>query len=365
MEATHIYHRKLTAEIMCDLTIGKNSDGRITVKFPYNENLISMAKTIPGYRWHPDERHWSFPSDKTTLDKIKDIFGEYDISRKQSDELDDLRSEMTARGYSKSTIKSYSMFNRRFLDHAGKSTVDITNDDILDYLVHLVDECDLSISSLNVAVSALKFYYGEILNQNYIYDTKRPKKAKKLPVVLSMEEIHKLFSSFDNIKHKAILMLTYSAGLRVSEVVKLKPEDIDVDRKMIHVKSAKGRKDRYTVLSNTALDTLNIYMSAHPTEMWLFPGQKKNEHITTRTVQKVFKKGITKAGIRKQVSVHSLRHSFATHLLECGTDLRYIQELLGHKSSKTTEIYTHVSNSRISKIKSPLDTISDMEEKER
>lgn len=152
-------------------------------------------------------------------------------------------------------------------------------------------------------------------------------------------------------------MLIYSAGLRVSEVVKLKPEDIDTERGLIHIKGAKGRKDRYTILSDTTMETLGLYMNANNPEKWLFPGQKADSHITTRTVQKIFEDTVEQVGIRKGVSVHSLRHSFATHLLESGVDLRYIQELLGHKSSKTTEIYTHVSNKDLSKIKSPLDSI--------
>ena len=154
-------------------------------------------------------------------------------------------------------------------------------------------------------------------------------------------------------------MLMYSAGLRVSEVVKLKPEDIDMRRKLIHIRGAKGRKDRYTMLSEVALKTFKEYLEKYKPEKWLFPGQRKNKHISTRTAQAIFEKARDKAGIKKDATVHSLRHSFATHLLESGVDLRYIQELLGHKSSKTTEIYTHVSTKNLSKITSPLDMLGD------
>jgi len=147
----------------------------------------------------------------------------------------------------------------------------------------------------------------------------------------------------------------YSAGLRVGEVVKLKIEDIEVKRKLIRVRDGKGRKDRYIVLSEIALRTFREYVDKYKPEKWLFPGQRKDKHISTRTVQAIFEKARDKAGIKKDATVHSLRHSFATHLLESGVDLRYIQELLGHKSSKTTEIYTHVSTKNLSKIKSPLD----------
>ncbi|MCK4736161.1 MAG: tyrosine-type recombinase/integrase [Methanophagales archaeon] len=152
-------------------------------------------------------------------------------------------------------------------------------------------------------------------------------------------------------------MLMYSAGLRVSVVVKLKPEDIDTDRKMIQIKGWKGRKDRYTILSDIALDGLNEYIRNYKTLKWLFPRAKPEKHITTRTVQAIFEQSGEKAKIGKEVSVYSLRHSFATHLLESGVDLRYIQELLGHKSSKTTEIYTPVSSKNLSKITNPLDLI--------
>jgi len=167
----------------------------------------------------------------------------------------------------------------------------------------------------------------------------------------------KILSSVDNIKHKAILMLIYSAGLRVGEVVKLKPEDIDSKRMLIHIKGSKGRKDRYTILSETALEILREYWREYKPRKWLFEGARPGRYLSIRTVEKILEHACEKANIRKDVSVHTLRHSFATHLLEGGTDLRYIQELLGHKDSKTTEIYTHVSIKSIGKIKSPLDTL--------
>ncbi len=177
-------------------------------------------------------------------------------------------------------------------------------------------------------------------------------------MVLSQEEVAKILSSVDNVKHRAILMLVYSAGLRVGEVVKLKIEDIDSQRMLIHIKGAKGRKDRYTMLSETALKVLREYWEEYRPQKWLFEGAKEGRYLSTRTVQAIFEQAKEKAGIKKDVSVHSLRHSFATYLLEGGTDLLYIQELLGHASSKTTEIYTHVSSKTLSKIKSPLDTMN-------
>lgn len=162
----------------------------------------------------------------------------------------------------------------------------------------------------------------------------------------------------DNIKHKAILMIAYSSGLRVSEVVKLKAEDIDSKRMLIHIKGAKGRKDRYTLLSETVLETLRAYWRKYRPQKWLFEGAREGRYLSTRTADKIFVNACEKAGIKKEVSFHTLRHSFATHLLEGGTDLRYIQELLGHTHSKTTEIYTHVSTKSLGKIVSPIDTLN-------
>jgi site-specific recombinase XerD len=199
-----------------------------------------------------------------------------------------------------------------------------------------------------------KSYYGEVLKRRFVYSIRRPKKDKRLPVVLSQEEVSGIFSSVNNIKHKLILMLMYSAGLRIGEVVKLRVGDIDVKRRLIRIRGGKGRKDRYTILSEVALNTFKEYVEKYKPEKWLFPGQRKDRHISTRAVQAIFEKARDKAGIKKEITVHSLRHSFATHLLESGVDLRYIQELLGQKSSKTTEIYTHVAIPE-RKIRSPLD----------
>jgi len=204
----------------------------------------------------------------------------------------------------------------------------------------------------------MKFYYGTMLKKKFINEVKRLRKDKKLPVVLSEEDVAKILSSVDNIKHKAILMLIYSAGLRVGETVRLKPENIDSKRMLVFIKNAKGRKDRYTILSKTALEVLREYWQEYRPKKWLFSGQEKERHITTRTVEKIFSNACQFAKILKPVTVHSLRHSFATHLLESGVDLRYIQEILGHKSSKTTEVYTYVGTKDLGRFISPLDKLN-------
>ncbi len=187
---------------------------------------------------------------------------------------------------------------------------------------------------------------------------RRPRKDKKLPVILSQDEVARILTSIENMKHRAILMLVYSSGLRVGEVVRLKPEDIDGKRMLIHIRGAKGRKDRYTMLSETALKVLREYKEQYKPVNWLFEGARSGRYLSTRSAEKIFENACKKAQIGKDVSVHTLRHSFATHLLESGTDLRYIQEILGHQHSKTTEIYTHVSTKSIGKIKSPLDNLN-------
>jgi len=351
----------------------EKGDGRVLVRFPYNPAYIAKIKTIKGYRWHPEGKCWIFPKSCDVINGLLNIFKDKNVwidpslkrvvgqtfrfAKRYS--FEDLRREMVSRKYSPKTIKAYIHYNDDFLKFTSKTPKNIAERDIKDYLFHLVEDKKVATSTLNSAINALKFYYGNILKEKFPYEIKRPRKDKKLPVVLSKEEVARILSNVDNIKHKAILMLVYSAGLRVSEVVKLKSKDIDSERKLVFVKGAKGRKDRYSILSNVALDTLRQYYKEYKPKKWLFEGEIKERHITIRTAQRIFENACGKANIKKEVGIHSLRHSFATHLLESGVDLRFIQELLGHKSSKTTEIYTHVSNKFLGSITSPLDNLKE------
>ena len=270
-----------------------------------------------------------------------------------------LTKELRLRNYSPKTLKGYKSCLRSFIKHiAPKHPREITNEEVRNYLLFLLQEKKLSAATVNQVFNALRFLYVELYKMPFaIGNIPRPRKERKLPVVISQEEMKPIFEAIDNMKHRIILMLTYSAGLRVGEVVKLKPEDIDGNRRLIHIRGAKGKKDRYTILSETILEGLREYWKLYKPTTWLFEGQYDGKPINIRSVQKVFERAVTKANIRKDVSVHSLRHAFATHLLESGVDLRYIQELLGHSSSKTTEIYTHVSKKSIGTIRSPLDNI--------
>jgi site-specific recombinase XerD len=347
----------------------EKGDGWLRISFPYNPDYIAKVKALEGYRWHPEGRYWSVPYSEDVIARILSIFSGENIEidpflqpaefdKKKEKILEDMEKELKLRGYSEKTRKAYLHHIGKFLHYFMKDPVLLDESHIKEYVLYLIEEKRVSRSYHNQAVSALKFLYEEILNEHRVVSRlPRPRKEKKLPVVISREDVTLLLEAVSNIKHRAILMLVYSAGLRVSEVVKLKPEDIDTERKLIHIRGGKGRKDRYTLLSDVALVALREYWQAYRPEDWIFSGSKPNSHITTRTVEKVLDAARKKASLPEHVTVHTLRHSFATHLLEGGTDLRYIQELLGHKSSKTTEIYTHVSNKDIGKIKSPLDTI--------
>jgi len=275
----------------------------------------------------------------------------------QKHNFEDLRRELVSRKYSYKTVKGYLYYNRDFLNFTAKAPSEVNDNDIKDYLLYLAEEKESATATINQAINALKFYYGTMLKRKFVYEVRRPKKDKKLPTVLSQEEVARVLTSLENLKHRTLLMLVYASGLRVSEVVKLRVEDIDRDRMLLNIRGAKGRKDRCTMLSHTALETLNEYLEKYKPGKWLFEGAREGRYLSIRTAQAVFEQAKDKARIKKDISIHGLRHSFATHALENGTDLRYIQELLGHKSSKTTEIYTHVSTRNISKIRSPLDNL--------
>lgn len=231
----------------------------------------------------------------------------------------------------------------------------------IEFIRYLVSERKVSISYQNQAINAIKFYYERVLGGKRItIYLDRPQKERTLPTILSKEEVQLIISKITNLKHKTMIMLTYSAGLRVSEVINLKIQDIDSQRKQIRVAQSKGKKDRYTLLSEKILILLRQYYIKYKPIEWLFEGQSSDGKIVpyfVRSLQMILKKATKKANINKKVTMHTLRHSFATHLLENGTDLRYIQVLLGHQSSKTTEIYTHVTTKGFDKIKNPLDDL--------
>ncbi|MEW6508273.1 MAG: site-specific tyrosine recombinase/integron integrase [Bacteroidota bacterium] len=271
--------------------------------------------------------------------------------------FDVVKNELLLRNYSYKTIKSYLSCLRNFVKYFyPKHPREITNESIKKYILHLIEERKWEAATVNQSFNALRFLYVELYKMPFVINSiPRPKKNKKLPDILIQEDILKIFSYVNNLKHKTLLMLIYSAGLRVGESVRLKVSDIDGQRKMIHLRGAKGKKDRYTLLSDAALEMLRKYYKEYRPKEYLFEGQGSRTHLAERSIQNVFHRAVKLAGIKKEISLHGLRHSFATHLLESGVDLRFIQELLGHSSSKTTEIYTHVSKKSLGKIVNPLD----------
>ena len=268
-----------------------------------------------------------------------------------------LEAELHSRKYSFRTIKSYVFFNRLLCRLLQKAPEEIKPEDVTQLLATLDKEKDYSSSSMNLAISAIRFFYREVLKSDIVDEQHRPRQDKKLPMVLSKAEIAEVLRKEKNPKHRLLLMLVYSSGLRVSEVVSLKKEHIDFSRKAIYVMRGKGRRDRCTLLSDKAASFVKEYCEFFCIQTWLFPGQPASRPLTIRSAQSIFDKAIQRAAIEKKVSIHSLRHTFATHLLESGTDIRYIQTLLGHSSLRTTERYTHIAKRSVLSIQSPLDTI--------
>jgi site-specific recombinase XerD len=351
---------------------------RLVVEFPYSPDLVEAIKIVPGRRWHPDERRWTVPRTRASLRWIREIFEGRPIrmdpavaasapvvrAAPAAPALDlaplaaRADEEMRLRRYSPRTRKNYVGHVVRFARHHRKHPRDIGEEGIRSYLLHLVDEKDVSRAYLNQAVSAVKFVYENVLRlPRAIRDIPRPRKGRALPRVLGREEVFRLIAAPADARARAILMLAYSAGLRASEIVRLKPDDIETERGLIRVHRGKGAKDRYVPLSRVALAALRAYAAAHRVGPWIFNGGRPDRHLTTRAVQNMLQEAKAKAGIGRRATPHTLRHSFATHLLEDGTDLRHIQKLLGHARPETTALYTHVATRDIRRIRSPLDTL--------
>jgi integrase/recombinase XerD len=279
----------------------------------------------------------------------------------ESDEiLNKYRNLLIQKRYSINTQKVYCHYFRDFVLHFGGEALEtVSRDKINDYLLGIIDAGDISTSQQNQRINAIKFYYEKVLGRTKeFYLIHRPIRERKLPKILSKNEVRAILNSCLNLKHRCILILIYSAGLRRSELINLRVSDIDSERMVININGAKGKKDRISLLSIHALELLRKYYRRHNPREYLFEGANGGKYSPT-SIANILKNAARRAGIRKTVTPHMLRHSFATHLLEQGTDLRYIQELLGHSSSKTTEIYTHVSKKAIDQIRNPVDELFD------
>lgn len=273
-----------------------------------------------------------------------------------TNQLIQFERDLKVKGLSERTVKTYLRCVTDYLKHSNFKIDPESSKPIKDFLYFLINERKVSRAYLHQIYGALKFFYTYTLHQDWeIKRIPKIKVDKKLPDILSRYEIEQIFNVKSNLKHKSMLMITYSAGLRVSETASLMIKDIDSKRMAIKIRDAKGNKDRYSLLSQRTLDTLRQYWKLYHPENWLFESWKKANHISSSTIQRVFTDAKEKVGIKKAVSVHSLRHSFATHLLEQGTDIHIVQKLLGHKNIQTTLIYLHLKKESLIKVISPLD----------
>jgi site-specific recombinase XerD len=270
-----------------------------------------------------------------------------------------MHETLLLKAYSANTIRTYCIEFAQLLYILKDIPVNtLSQERLRSYFLYCVNKLKLSENIIHSRINAIKFYFEQVLHREKIFfeEIPRPKKRAALPKVMSKKDIAKLLAQVENLKHLIIIKLCYGMGLRVSEIVNLKITDIDSSRMLVHIQAAKGKKDRYVTLPTSILEELRNYYRTYRPKIYLFEGQYGGQY-SIRSVQAVFKNAMQKAKINKSVGIHGLRHSYATHLLECGTDMTFIQKLLGHKDIKTTEIYAKVSNRQLVNIKSPLDTL--------
>ncbi|HAE13664.1 MAG TPA: integrase [Bacteroidetes bacterium] len=353
--------------------------------FPYDRQLIELSKSA-GARYSQTNKAWYVPDNKEQLNRLFEVFRDVawldiqdlrkkkvrnnrlatgknasailpPLSQENLQHLDRFCKWMEHRNYSKLTTKSYLECVQTFFRfHNNLLPKDVTKMHLVAFNNGYILKNKFSVSYQNQFVNALKLFLKETFSLPIPEeDLERPRKEKRLPNVLSREEVAILLKKTPNIKHKLLLSITYACGMRRGEVLELKLSDIDLKRQVMYVRLGKGKKDRMIPLPESIRLQLPVYFRAYQPTLYLFEGTESGKPYSEGSFQSVMKQALERCGIKKKVSLHTLRHSYATHLLEAGTDLRYIQELLGHSSSKTTEIYTHVSTRKLSEIRSPLD----------
>jgi integrase/recombinase XerD len=341
----------------------------------YVERLSSLIKNIKGWAYHK-ETGWRVPyekeayqnlriqlanleiiiqSEKQVIETVKEKFPtKIDLAEEEKIAIWKLIEKLTLKRYSQNTIRTYKSCLEYFFMTRKKELNALDAEEIRLFVLTQLKEKKWSEATQNSYINSIKFYVEHFTNLNVNWKDFRPKEPKKLPGVLSEEEVVKLFQACANTKHKTILMLIYSAGLRLNELIQLRNDDLNIERKEIFIHSGKGKKDRMTILADKMTTQLKTYLKEYQPKYWLIEGADGGIY-SARSVQAILRKAVKDAGINPFATVHTLRHSFATHLLEKGTDIRYIQELLGHSSIKTTEIYTHITHKGGKKIQSPLD----------
>jgi len=372
------YKRFITLKHLCI-----DDNNYIGLQFMTDTVLEVLVKELGNCLYSETLRMYYIPNTKADLDALFKLFRgvawvdcRYFFEHTRSKQLDEQRDvswvkkrnikttlktcpaiyidKMVLKKYANNTIKVYVCCFERFINYFEADLDTLTVQDIRIYLRYLVDKGS-SNSYINQAINSIKFYFEIVMGMPHAYyDVERPRKEKKLPVVLSKEEVQEMLRVTKNIKHKCIIGLLYSSGIRRSELLQLQLDAIDSSRMMIHIKDAKGNKDRYTLLSKTLLKDLRLYFKTYRPENYLFESPTRQPYSGS-SVGIVVREAGKRAKIAKRVTAHVLRHSFATHLLEAGTDIRYIQMLLGHNSTRTTEIYTHIARNNFENIKNPLD----------
>lgn len=340
----------------------------------YDERIVAFSKPIFGSSWQKSDKLWRYPFTTENakflhrqleeLDyKIKWIKRDRFVEEKRAKQIsftcpEAMKHKMIELRMSANTIAIYSSMFAEFMTFFHGEDIDLRSEsDVHLFLRYLINDRKVSVSYQNQSINAIKFYYEQVLLQpRQFYTIDRPQTIKSLPIVLSVGEVKRLIACVSNVKHKTIILLAYSAGLRVSEVLALKPENIDRERMQIHIVQGKGKKDRYTILSEKMLKQFEVYYLEYSPSVYVFEGASGKQYSAS-SIQKVISRAAKLANIKKRVTAHTLRHTFATHCLENGVDLRFIQSMLGHESSKTTEIYTHVTTRALNQIKSPLDEL--------
>lgn len=365
----------------------KVSGNQISVRLPKNKTDIDFLKTFTRVRWDKIDYQWIIPHWGNNLNLLKNYFNDriekieiipqvtyithFDKSTHiPVDNLPQLNDEgfqeveffkkwMQHKRYSDSTVETYTKAIKTFLRFVQpKKSADVTNDDMIRFVHLYMMPRKLSQSYQNQAVNAARLFFKTILGSKIITEQlERPRKEHKLPNVLSKTEVLQILEATQNPKHRTMLSLIYACGLRRSELLNLRLDDVNSNRHMLVILNSKGKKDRIIPISDKTIDMLREYYKKHKPKEWLFEGANAGEKYSEEALNRILKNALLKTTINKPVTLHWLRHSYATHLLEAGTDLRYIQELLGHKNSKTTEIYTHVSEKSLQKITSPFDDL--------
>jgi len=336
----------------------------ILLRFPFNAELIVQVKQLSGARWSSSLKAWHVPDNRTYRErfglpqKATVKVALLHLTPENAAAMQRFLDTIRLKGYSPNTERTYRNEFAQLLQALGPTPVDtLTSERLRSYMLHCTQVLKLSEATLHSRLNAIKFYVEKVLHlEKFFVDIPRPKKPRTLPKHLSQQDVKRLLEQTTNLKHNTMLRLCYGMGLRVSELVALKVQHIDSGNMQVHICRAKGKKDRYVTLPTSILEQLRTYFKTYRPKEYLFEGQYGGAY-TTRSAQAVFKQAMHRAGINKSIGIHGLRHSYATHLLEAGTDIGFIQKLLGHEDIKTTLLYAQVTNRHLKQIKSPLDSL--------